>query len=128
MGAMPFTLTMAGAVQSDPASSSDATTLLSQSIDLASKETYDGSFGGNIPIAGNFTPALGAISKIRYVVIRAVDGESLVASVTWANGANQLIPISDVFLLKAKNAGDELTALSVSGIGRIEYIIAGNKT
>jgi hypothetical protein len=127
MGAMPFQLSTSGSVQATPASIADPALLLAQSIDLGSTETYDACFGANLPIAGTFIPALGAVSKIRFVAVRAVDGESLVASVTWANGTNQLIPVSDVLLLKAKNPGDEITAIQLSGIGRIEYIIAGNK-
>lgn len=128
MGAMSFTVSLAGSVQASPASITDTTGILAQSIDLGSTETFDAVFAGSIPIAGTFVPALGAITKIRYVVLRAVDGESLVASITWAGGANQRVPISDVFVLKARNTGDELTAISISGTGRIEYIIAGTKT
>lgn len=122
-----FDLKMTGSIQSDPASVADATSLLSQAIDLAFKATYDACFGANVPIAGTLTPALGAVTKVRAVAIRAVDGQSLVVRVSSAAGANQAIPVSDLLLLRAQNTGDELTALSITGTGRVEYIIAGNK-
>lgn len=123
-----FDLKMAGSVQSDPSSVTDATSLLSQAIDLAFKATYDASFGGNVPISGTFTPALGAVTKVRAVVVRAVDGQSLVVRVTSALGAAQAIPVSDLLVLRAQNTGDEVTALSITGTGRVEYMVAGNKT
>ena len=128
MGPMSFTLSMSGSVQSDPSSITDATSLLSASIDLAFKANYDASIAGNIPIAGTFTPALGAMAKVRFLSVRAVDGQSLVASVSWAGGTNQQIPVSDLLVLRANNTNDAITAVSISGTGRIEFIIAGNKT
>lgn len=128
MGTMPFKLTTSGSVQADPAPSSnaDGSALLSASIDLSSSDTFDGVLSGNVPIAGLLAFALGAITKVRYVSIRAVDGESLTVSMVSARGT-ALIPVSDLLVLRAKNPGDEIVTLSVTGTGRIEYIIAGNK-
>lgn len=125
---MSYTMQMVGSLQSDPASVLDATSLLSQSIDLAFKQTFDASFSASPPIAGTFVPALGAVTKVRALAVRAVDGQSLVIQVSSAAGVNQSIPCSDLFVLLAKNPGDELTAISITGTGRIEYIIGGNKT
>lgn len=129
MGAMPFTVTTSGSIQADPSASSnvDGSALLSQSIDLSSTETYDGLFGGNMPIAGTFIPQLGAISKVRHLTLRAVDGQSLTVTVVSGRGTG-VLPVSDVLVLKAKNPGDEISSIAISGIGRIEYIIAGNKS
>lgn len=126
---MPFTIITAGSVQADPSPSSnvDGSALMSQSIDLGSTETYDGLFGGNMPIAGSLTFQLGAIAKVRYVAVRAVDGESLTVTIVSGRGT-AVIPVSDTLVLKAKNAGDEISAVTVAGTGRIEYIIAGNQS
>ena len=129
MGAMPFTVATSGSVQATPSPSSsvDGSALLSASIDLASTDTFDAVFSGNLPIAGTLAFALGAIAKVRYVSIRAVDGESLTVSITSSRGV-ALVPVSDMLVLRAKNVGDEITALSIAGTGRVEYIVAGNKT
>lgn len=129
MGAMPFTLTTSGSVQATPSPSSavDGSALLSASIDLASTDTFDGVFAGNVPIFGTLVFALGAIAKVRYVSVRAVDGQSLTVAITSDRGVAQ-IPVSDLLVVRAKNAGDEISAVSVSGSGRIEYVVAGNKS
>lgn len=129
MGAMPFTLTTSGSVQADPSpsSASDGSALLSSSIDLASSDVFDGVFAGNVPIAGTLVFQLGAIAKVRHVSVRAVDGQSLTVSVTSGRGV-AAIPVSSLLVLRAKNDGDEITALSIAGIGRVEYIVAGNKS
>lgn len=126
---MPFTVTTAGSIQSDPspASNTDGSALLSSSIDLGASETYDAVFSGNLPISGSFVVALGAVTKVRYVSLRAVDFQSLTVTIVSGRGT-AVIPVSDALLLKAKNAGDEISAVTIAGTGRIEYIIAGNQS
>lgn len=128
MGAMPFTVQMSGTMQSDPSTVVDQTDMVSQSIDLAFKKAYDACFAGNLPIAGVFTPGVGAVVKVRAICIRAVDQQSLVVTVTWSGGTAQRIPVSNLLVLCAQNTGDEITAITITGTGRIEYLIAGNKT
>lgn len=129
MGPMSFTVATAGTVQTDPSpsSSADGSALLSASMNLASSDVFDASFAGNIPIAGTLVFALGAVAKVRYVSIRSVDGVSLTLTIVSGRGT-AVIPVSDLFLVRAKNAGDEISAVSVAGTGRVEYVIAGNKT
>lgn len=129
MGAMPFTLTTSGSVQATPSPSSavDGSALLGSSVDLASTDTFDAVFAGNLPIAGTLALALGAVVAVRYVSVRAVDGQSLTVSITSGRGV-ALVPVSDLLVVRARNAGDEISAVSISGNGRVEYIIGGNKS
>lgn len=124
---MPFAIEMVGSIQSDPSVTTDATGFLSQAIDLAFKATYAAAFGGALPISGTFVPALGAVTKVRALAVRAVDGQSLVVRLTSAQGAAQAIPVSGVIVVQEKNAGDELTAISIAGTGRIEFLIGGDQ-
>lgn len=123
---------MTGSVQADPSSITDATSELFASIDLAFKGTFDAVMGANLPIAGTdlapFVPPLGAVTKVRAFALRAVEGESLVVKLTSAAGTDQALPVSGVLVVRVANTGDELTAIKVVGTGRIEYLLAGNKT
>lgn len=125
-----YALSMSGAIGSDPCTPFDSASLI-KSIDLAFRATYDAVFGTGLPIAGTdldpFTPDLGAVTAVRAIAIRAVDGQSLVVLLTSQKGTNQAFPVSDLLLLRAQNPGDEYTAVKVVGTGAIEYIIAGNR-
>ena len=128
MGPM-YALAMDGSVGSDPTPTTDSAALRS-AIDLSFKDTYDSAFGIGIPIAASggspFVPALGAITAVRAIALRSVDGASLVLKLTSAAGTDQAIPVSDVFLVQTKNAGDQFTAIKIVGTGRIELLVAGD--
>lgn len=128
---MPFAVQIAGSVQADPASPSDPATLLSSSIDLAFRGTYDAAWAGNQPINGTvpspFVVQLGAITKVRAFAVRAVDGQSLIIKITWAGGTDQAIPVSGQWIIANPNNGDVITAIKIVGTGRIEYLIGGDK-
>src|SRR5215831_10621346 len=109
-----YALEMSGSVGTDPAKPTEASALI-QAIDLAFKAVYDGVIGGGLTIAcpdlSPYTPALGSITKVKALALRAVDGQSLVLKVTSTNGgADQALPVSDLALLRTQNSGDELSA------------------
>lgn len=131
MGAMAYDIAMSGSVGSSPTPLTDSSALM-QSIDLAFQATYDGVIGGALAINGTtgspYVPALGSIVAARAIAIRAVDGQSLVVKLTSGAGADQAIPVSDLLLVRAQNAGDQFTAIKVIGQGRIELLIGGNNS
>lgn len=128
---MPFVVQVAGSVQADPATSNDPTSLVSSSIDLAFRGTYDAAWTGNQPINGTditpFVPQLGAVTKVRAFAIRAVDQQSLVVKITWAGGTDQTVPVSGQWLIANQNDGDVISAIKIVGSGRIEYLIGGDR-
>lgn len=123
-----ITVELSGSIQADPASPLDQTSPLSASLELAFKQNYAAAFGANMPISGTFIPALGTITKVRAIAVRAIDGQSLVVKLTSVAGTDQALPVSGLLVLQAQNAGDEYTAIKVVGSGRIEYLLAGDVT
>ncbi|TAK93712.1 hypothetical protein EPO05_06985 [Patescibacteria group bacterium] len=67
------------------------------------------------------------MSAVRFLAIR-VSGGTLILRVSSpiAGGANQLIPISDLFLISNPLVGSEFTAVGLQGSGSIEMVIAGD--
>ncbi len=129
---MSYDVSMSGTVNSTPAPPTDAAALM-QTLDLAFRGTYDAAYAGAASINGTtgspFLPNLGQqITAIRVFAVRAVDGQSLVVKLTSGAGTDQVIPVSDLLLIRAQNAGDQLTAIKIIGQGRIEYLLAGNLT
>ena len=128
---MSYNVSMSGTVGNTPTPVTDAAALM-QSLDLAFKATYDAAYAGSGSINGTseapFIPTLGQqITAYRAFAIRAVDGQSLLVKLSSGpGGADQVIPVSDLFLVRAQNAGDQFTVIKVIGQGRIEYLIAGN--
>lgn len=128
---MAFKLSMLGSMGAEPASLTDQSGF-SPAVDLEFEEVYDGVQGVALPINGTdvapFLVPFGALTKVRAVAIRAVDGQSLVVKLTSAAGADQAVPVSGVLVVHAKNPGDQFTAVKVVGVGRIEYLVGGNLT
>jgi len=70
---------------------------------------------------------LEGIAKVRFLVVKSVRNQPLKLFLTSPNGgANQQVPFSDLVVLSLPGNGDELTAISVSGVGDIQYVIAGD--
>lgn len=126
-----LSLVMSGSIQVDPSVTTNPDLLLSQAIDLAFKATYDGAWAGSQPIAGtNISPfvlALGAVTKVRAIALRSVDRTSMVAKLSSALGVDQLVPFSDLIVLRLTDADTSpITAIKVVGTGRLEYLIGGD--
>lgn len=74
-----------------------------------------------------FQVPLEGISGVRLLLVRSTGGASLKVRATSTNGgAAQVWPVSDVLAAHLPGTGDELTALSISGTGEVEYLIAGS--
>lgn len=127
-----YELAMSGQIGSDPSNPLSPSAALMKNIDLSFRQSYDAVFGDGIPIASTdlapFVPALGAVVAVRAIAIRACDGQSLTVLLTSQKGIDQALPVSDLFIVRAQNSGDEFTAIKIVGSGGIEYLIAGNKT
>lgn len=127
---MPYLLAMSGSIGSEGAKVVGDQTPLMKAIGLAFQATFDAVFGDGIPIASSdeapFVPALGAVTAVRAIAIRSVDGASIVVKLTSAKGTDQEIPVSDLLVIQAKNVGDEYTAIKIVGTATVEYLLAGN--
>lgn len=125
-----FTLKMSGLIAADPSSPVD-TSAFSPTISLDFDQRYGAVWGGGQPIdndAGNpFIIPLGAVTKVRAIAIRAVDGQSLVVKLSSGAGADQAIPVSDMLIVRAQNAGDHFTSVKIIGEGRVEYLVGGDE-
>jgi hypothetical protein len=125
---MSYALAMSGTVGTDPATTSESAALIA-AINLNFQQTYDNVLPGGLTLtSAEFPISLGAMTAVRAIAIRAVDGQSLVVKVSSAAGANQLLAVSDLLVIRAQNTADKYTAISITGAGRVEWIIAGNNT
>lgn len=78
------------------------------------------------PSPGWLVLPLEGIGKVRLLAIRSLDGASVKLRATSVNGgADQVLPISGLVVQVQPGVGDEYTALSLQGAGRVEYLLAG---
>lgn len=69
---------------------------------------------------------LEGVAAVRLLAFRS-DGTSLKLRMSSTNGgADQVIPLSGLVVLQLPGAGDAATALSLSGTGTVEYLLAGD--
>lgn len=126
---MPSDVEVAGTVQGGPKLPQGDTTL-SPLLDLGLRATYAQMDAGSFSFTGSsgspYRLNPGGVTLIRFLVLRAVDGQSIVARLSSAAGGAQAVPISSLFVLHVPNDGDELTAVDLVGSGRIEYLAAGD--
>lgn len=99
---------------------------LSAVLSLAFQEVYDQVDAGAFTIAGTVAINPGNVTRMRVVVVRVLDGQSIQVRLSSSLGSNQAFPVSGMLLVHCPNVGDEFTALSVLGTGRIEYLVAGD--
>lgn len=64
-------------------------------------------------------------SGIRFVAIRVANGTATLRITTDA-GADQLISISDLFVVSNPARGSEITALAIQGVVNVEYLVSGD--
>jgi hypothetical protein len=63
---------------------------------------------------------------VRLLAVRSLDGASVKLRATSTNGGvDQVLPMSGLAVLVQPGVGDEFTALSLQGAGRVEYLLAG---
>lgn len=69
---------------------------------------------------------LEGVSKVRVLAVRSLDGTSLKLRLTSTNGgAAQVVMVSHIVVMHLPGVGDEVTAMSLSGTGRVDYLVAG---
>lgn len=123
---MSSKLFMAGQVQVMP-SRSTGVEGLSASIDLSACKTYGNQESGSFTINAPSAPLpLDAVAAIRFAAVRSLDGAPMVAVVTSSAGTVQQVPFSDLFAIHLPLPSTPITALAILGVGRIEFIVAGD--
>lgn len=81
-----------------------------------------GSAGAPVPIPFE------SITKARVIAVRVVAGTTINLRITTAQGL-AIIPVSDLFLLRARNPGDEVLSISIDSSSQqvdVAYLIAGD--
>lgn len=72
-----------------------------------------------------FPIPFGAVTHAQFVLLRILNGKSVVVTVTSPAGVLQQISLSGVWLWTAANPNDAITAVTITGAADIEYSIAG---
>jgi len=97
-------------------------------LDVVSRN-YGAQDSGAFSVSGTTQLSPGAVAAIRFLAIRALDGQAMVALVSSSSGgADQGFPFSDLLLLNSPSPGDPIASVKLVGAGRIEYVIAGDTT
>ncbi len=113
-----------GAVQAMPVNPA-STDGLSTTIGLKDCRNYAHQASGNHPVSGVVTLNPSGITAIKFVVIRSLNGDALVALVSSSLGADQEIPFDDILMFRT-GAAVPVTEIKVSGTGEIEYLLGGD--
>jgi len=98
---------------------------LSTGVSLGVCRSYGAQDAGSFTVASS--QALGAaISALRFVAVRSVDGAALVLQVTPVGGSAQSVPFSDLAFLHAPPPATGFSSVVVQGAGRVEFLVAGD--
>jgi hypothetical protein len=88
-------------------------------------ETDGGTFTiGSTPV----TVELGGSTLLRLIGLRSIDplNPTVLVTITQPGGSAQSFKLSDLVLLHNPAAGSEVTILTITGPGRIEFVVAGD--
>lgn len=129
--AQPITVSVTGAVNAAPASSTALVPSLMDMKPFGLQRTYNyriaNSFSVNNPLIGSpFTVPLGSITKVRFIAMSIVGAASMQLLVTSAAGADQTFKVSELLLWSAPTESDQMTAIKLVGIGDVELILLGD--
>ena len=72
-----------------------------------------------------YVVSLDTITKVRFLIIKVVNGASIKAVLTSAAVADQALS-GTTFIWNSLNAGDEITAIKLVGTADVELMIAGD--
>lgn len=123
---MPSAIEITGLVTAAPSTATDPAGLKT-TIDLGASKQAAHHVAGAVPVAhlvGAPLPLLG-VAAATTVILRAVDAAALVAVLSSALGADQVIPFAGLLAIEAPTA-TPFTAVRVYGTGELEYAIAGS--
>lgn len=90
---------------------------------------YGDTDGGTFTIGSSpVTLELGGTTVLRLIALRSIDPlhPTVLVTLTQPGGSPQSFKLSDLVMLHCPATGSEVTALTVTGPGRIEYVVAGN--
>lgn len=123
---MASTIEIAGLVTASPSTPTDPAGLTT-TIALDTTKYSDRHVAGRVTVANaQGSPlALAGVASATTVVLRAVNGDALVAVLSSALGADQVIPFAGLHVVEAP-PGTPITSVRVYGAGELEYTIAGS--
>ena len=129
--AQPITITVNGAVQAAPASTTALAPSLSDTVQFGTSRTYaykiTNSFSINNPLSGSpFTVPLGSITKVRFMFIRAIGAGVLMLLTSPADPDPQLLYVTEEMLWSSPSEGTQLTAIQLVGVTDVEMILSGD--
>ncbi len=131
MGASPVSLNLGGVLAVQAASSSPTTWGMSDAFALEFQATYAQAKGSapfiqSTDVAPFVVPFEGISRAHAYLIL--VNGPSMVVKITTAEGADQEIPVSGMFLWHSPNNSDAITAIKIVGTGSVQYFLAGDQS
>lgn len=124
-----------GILTGGPAAPSFCSGTLSELLPVSFCDTYAGLESGILSnlISGGGSPppfvlSLGTITKARVIAFRILAGLTMTVSLTTALGV-ATFNVSDEFILRVRNPGDEVTAISINTNSQavdLVYLISGD--
>ncbi len=130
MVGQPQLLQLRGAVTLSPVVSGPVGTGVSDVAQLYIQQAYSGSKSGRPTVMSTdgapFVVPLEGIAGVRFLLINT-NGITMKVKLTSVNGgADQVVAVSSLLIVEARNVGDEITAIKIVGQGSLSYLIAGD--
>lgn len=117
---MSRTYTAVGSIRAE----ATTPTLRNLLFDLGFQATHDAEVSGVFDVAGDTALDLARVQNVKVLLIRVLSGGPLVAKVSSGAGAEQLIPLDDLLFMNLSGS-DSITAVTLTGAARIEFLAAG---
>lgn len=128
---MASTIKVVGQASVQPASAS-ANNSESGTMNLSLSRSYQEVEGGSAYVNGTdnnpFVLSNGNVGLIQFLSIRSIDGASFKILITTAAGTDQAIRSSDLLVIHAPQAGDQILTIKLVGTGMVEFKMAGVPT
>lgn len=125
--AQPVTVTVTGAVTAAPAATTALSPSLQDVLPFGISRTYSyrqpSSFSVNSP-TNPVSVGLGSITKVRFVMMSVI-GASVKVTITTGLGT-ATFPVSERWMWSSPNEGDQITAMSLTGVSDIEMLLLGD--
>lgn len=120
-----------GSLSGSPSQAGASIPSLQEILGTTFSATLSASKSGRPTIVGAtdgvpFVLGLETITKVRLIVLRVTGGSLKVKLTNSTAGSLQAVMVSNLFMLYAPNAGDEVTAIQLVGTADLEYLIAGD--
>jgi hypothetical protein len=127
--AIAATVQHVGSLSGCPATPTTTFPTLQEIANTSFSRTYSQRIADTLSVVGAtdlapFSVPFGSITKARMVYLRA--SQTIKIKVTTLLAVDQVLPLSDMFLLHNPNEGDQITAIKVVGTADIECVLAGD--